>query len=177
MLNHVATNVFDSGVDHLVVVLGCNRRKIHHTIQPMDERSLRVVMNEDWSRGQASSIRCGYRSLVSDGIVANRVLIALADQPNVSAEHFRRLMNSVRDETLVAATNYPQGGGVPACLTRSILHRWIAGDGDIGMKRQIRELPDAQVQILECESGLEDIDTPEDYRRYRPSTSKASSAG
>lgn len=69
-----------------------------------DWPGFQIVRNEDRQAGMAHSIVLGVRT--AEQLGADGVLIALADMPFVSQDHFRRLIDACRGpDTLVASSN------------------------------------------------------------------------
>src|ERR1700722_15477383 len=87
----------------VVVVLGASAEVIRSQCSLGDAR---VLVNEGWEEGMASSIRLGVGALSGvDGCV-----VMTCDQPAVTVEHLSRL--TVGDE--VKASRYAGRNGIPA---------------------------------------------------------------
>ena len=108
----------------------------------------RTVINEDAEEGMASSIRAGVAACDDD------VLITLCDQPDVTAEHLRALVNA---NAPIAATAYSGTLGVPAYFAREFRDELLALRGDAGAKRII-EAHREVVKSIEFEDAAIDVD-------------------
>lgn len=150
----------EAGCDPVVVVLGAGADDVRR-----DARlSARLVDNPDWPEGIGSSLRAGLAAL--DG-AADAAVVALADQPHVSAALVGRLVDAWHAGAVAAVAAYDGHGRNPVLLDASI---WAAvaerARGDTGARVWLREHPDSVV-LVPCEDlGSEsDIDTPDDLAR------------
>lgn len=138
----------------VAVASGCDRTLVIWSsaapLPPM--RDVDFIENADWEEGIASSIR---KAVEAAGVA--RLLITLADQPLVTAEHLRRLVAS---PALIAATGYRGIAGVPAAFDPSLRSDLLALRGDRGA-RAIIEAHEAEV--IPFEAAAIDIDTQRDY--------------
>ena len=49
----------------------------------------RLLLNDDWEEGLASSIRAGVKAVQAEAPTAEGLLLMTCDQPRVTAEHLR----------------------------------------------------------------------------------------
>ena len=93
----------EAGCESVTVVLGA-------WVQPLT--ACRVVVNEQWSSGLASSLRCGLNALsIQDqdlGHNAIRAVVTLVDLPGLTAPAIRRVLDV--EHSLVAASYRGQQG-------------------------------------------------------------------
>src|SRR5436309_15777649 len=82
----------DGGCDPVVVVLGA---AAHDVVARARLDRATVVVNEGWSDGIGSSLRVGLTVVAELG--ATHVVVALADQPGVTADVVRRLADAPDD--------------------------------------------------------------------------------
>ena len=153
----------------LVVVLGSDSNEILGEVAAAEAR---VVVNEAWAEGMASSIRRGLLELEAAAPVElDAAVLTLCDQPFVSAEILERLVDvySRRRASLVAS-EYESGGervrGVPALFSRSLFPELKGLRGAEGARRVIARHSAACPTIHVPEAAF-DIDTPEDYLALR----------
>jgi len=83
--------------------------------------------NPEAEEGMASSIRAGVR-LAGD---ASRFLILLCDQPRVTADHLRALLDVAAP---IVATGYAGIAGVPAVFDARFAAELLALRGDVGAR-------------------------------------------
>lgn len=117
-----------------------------------------IVMNHDWDRGQAWSLRAGVRTAELDGHTA--VVVGVADQPLVGAEAWRRV--AAAPGSIVTAV-YGARRRPPVKLDATV---WplLPLDGDEGARALMRRHPE-MVRDVRCPGDPTDIDTLEDLRR------------
>jgi CTP:molybdopterin cytidylyltransferase MocA len=153
-----------AGCDPVVVVLGAAADEVVRAASL--ERAV-VVVNEGWSEGIGSSLRCGLSALADQRAGAGVVL--LVDQPNIGAETVRRLVATWQQSGARAVTaSYDGQQRNPVLLDAST---WAAvaatAQGDVGARAWLREHADDVVAVACDDLGSDaDIDTPADLERY-----------
>ena len=169
LLEHALGAMAAAGLDQLVVVLGAEADKIRERV---DLRGARVVVCPSWSQGQAASLRAGVAALRD----AEAVVVALGDQPGISAQAVERLLAARGDDVLAVRASY---GGVPAhpvVLERPLINRLGELRGDAGARDLLAAVA---VRHVTCD-GLghpADVDTPADLERLRSGNTEGPSAG
>lgn len=147
-----------AGCDPVVVVLGAGAKEV---LGSADLGDVVTVVNDDWASGMAGSFRAGVA--VCSGAAA--VVVALVDQPGVTAGVAQRLVAVWRAEAAKAVVAaYDGEPRNPVLLDASVWPDTLASaSGDVGARRWLREHPD-DVVVVECGdigTGV-DIDTAED---------------
>ncbi len=112
------------------------------------------VENEEWPRGPGTSIRCAVRHLLERD--ADQIILMSCDQPLVSAESLRRLIET---EPAIAAAEYSGTIGVPARFARAAWPKLLELRDDEGAKRLLLTGDCARVPMPEAAT---DVDTPAD---------------
>ena len=115
----------EAGCAPVVVVLGARGSEIE---AGCDLRGAQVVVNEHWAEGMASSLRLGVGAMPAD---VDGCVVLACDQPAVTAEHLRLLME--RGEDAVASA-YAGRQGVPACFAREVFGELMKLSGDRGAR-------------------------------------------
>ncbi|MCX6143707.1 MAG: nucleotidyltransferase family protein [Ignavibacteriales bacterium] len=141
----------------VIAVLGFASDRMQREI---DTLPIRIILNREWTEGIASSIRAGIDAVHPQ---AEGALISLCDQPAVSSELLSQLISLCSPEKPIAATEYNQTLGVPACLNRSIFPEVLLLQGDAGAKRVIARDRTRVAAHLFPQAAI-DIDTLEDYQ-------------
>jgi CTP:molybdopterin cytidylyltransferase MocA len=113
-------------------------------------------INPDAAEGIASSIRTGVRLAGNDA----RILITLCDQPLVTVEHLRALLDVGAP---IVATGYAGIAGVPAVFAPSLVPYLLALRGDRGARAVIEAHRDITT-VVPFEDASLDIDREEDVR-------------
>jgi molybdenum cofactor cytidylyltransferase len=150
-----AETALAAGIGPVVVIVGGDAEAYVPLLAGLP---LRVVMNESWKEGMASSLRAAVTAAREAG--AMRLLVMLADQPGVTSSHLQVL---AREESAVAATGYDFGAGPPALFAEELWDALEALRGDEGARSVLRAI--AGVSLVPASSPSEDIDAPDDYRR------------
>ena len=126
-----------------------------------------VVVNDGWSEGIGSSLRCGLSALSDQHAPA--ALVLLVDQPGIDAGVATRVIDTW-GETGAAAV-VPTYGGQPRNPVLLSATVWPAvaelARGDTGARAWLRTRPDGVVHVACDDLGSDaDIDTPADLERY-----------
>lgn len=153
----------DRGV-HMLHEAGCTPIVVVTGAAAIDVAGAVVVHNPDWRTGMASSLRLGLSALADD---CPAVVIALVDQPRVTAEAVRRLRAAYEAGARVAVATYAGRPRNPVLIAREHFAEAAAGaSGDVGARAFLRAHPELVVTVP-CEdvAAADDIDTPEDLRR------------
>lgn len=153
-----------AGLETIVVVAGVDIERIRDAARAVTP-PVRVAENPDPSRGQLSSLRVALAALGDDD--AEAVLVMPVDQPLVSADTVRRVVEAYRQHG--APIVRPSRGlrhGHPVVFDRSLFEELQRADLARGARDVIATHRDAVVDVpVEDEGAFVDIDTPEDYRR------------
>lgn len=148
------------GVGEIVVVLGHDKERVEEALELPE--NARVVVNERYREGQATSLAAGIDSL--DGS-SDAVVVLLADQPGITAEDVRSLarMYALR-RTPVVRLRFRDGPG-PALLSREIWHEVLALTGDTGARVLFEAHPELVEEVHVDEDAPVDVDVREDLER------------
>jgi molybdenum cofactor cytidylyltransferase len=144
----------------VLVVLGAHAEKI----QPyLNMPGLKVVVNEEWEEGMASSIRKGLAAMDQFYPHLDGIMFLVCDQPHLDHQLIRDLIQ-LQDETgkPVAACNYAGKLGTPALFHKTLFQELMQLKGDAGARKLLEEMKD-DVAMINFEQGSIDIDTLEDY--------------
>ena len=156
LLERVVRVVREAGVAAVVVVLGAEYEAIRAAV---DLSGVCVARNEDWAEGIAGSIHAGLRAVEEMAPDADGVLVLTCDQPRLTAEHLRALVEEFDPEG-IAASEYAGGAGVPAIFPRAMFAELYALSGDKGARALLKEAE--RVARVDFPGGEVDVDTPED---------------
>ena len=148
----------------LIVVLGSGAEEIKPVVA---DESVTVVINENWESGMGTSVAAGVKQL-SQFPDAVGVLFALIDQPLVNTEHYFKLIHAFcpGEKQIVASQSSSGWLGVPALFDSCYFEELSQLNGKHGAKSIIKKYPN-QVICIDAVERLEDIDTPEVYRKLR----------
>ena len=142
----------------MVVVLGANAEMIAPALSGL--ASVRTVVNQEWSKGLASSLAAGLSAVLEDA-TCDAVLVTLADQPLVDAAALRRLVAAFGGERRIVASSYDDTMGVPAIFAREHVDDLMRLTGDAGAGSWLRSRP-SEVTCVPLDAAAIDIDTVSD---------------
>jgi molybdenum cofactor cytidylyltransferase len=157
LVRHAAETALQTGAK-VVVVVGSGADQVRASLRDLP---LTVAENLDWQEGMASSIRAGI-TVLDKGVQS--AVIALCDQPKITAAHLLALATQVRAEQPIAASSYDGILGAPCGFHRSLFPRLLSLTGDSGARELIRHA-EGPVIAVPFEQGNFDIDTQADYDR------------
>ena len=160
LLSAAVAPLLEAGLERVVVVLGDRAEEVRRGARlPADPRLVLVICT-DWLDGMASSLKRGLEYCAG----ADAVVVALGDQPGVTAERVRMVTAAFgpgRDLVVPVHRGIPAH---PVLFGRSLFPELERLSGDVGAREVIRRHEGEAVEI-EVEV-LPDIDTEEDYRRF-----------
>jgi molybdenum cofactor cytidylyltransferase len=128
-----------------IVVIPSGNQPIRDALENLD---VTIIENTEAEEGMASSIRAGVNACDDD------VLITLADQPHVTAEHLRSLAQTGAP---IAATAYAGTLGAPAFFNSRFRGELLALRGDNGAKAILEEHRN-EVAAIKLDAAAEDVD-------------------
>jgi CTP:molybdopterin cytidylyltransferase MocA/SAM-dependent methyltransferase len=165
VLQHVLDALAEAGSAEVVVVLGQDAAEVESAIAWRTERR---VVNPAPERGLSSSLRLGFEAVGPD---ADAVLVALGDQPLVSVEAIRSLLDAPVDEArpIVAPVYADDGGRNPVLLRRPAFDLIAETEGDRGLGPVIAAHPEL-VKDIAIEGANPDLDTRADLARLVEAT-------
>ena len=168
LLERVVAAACGSQLDDVVVILGADHELIEQRVR---WGRARILVNPDHASGMSTSLRVGLAALGSD---VERAVVIMGDQLGVSSGLLDHLLEvhavSLRPAAALSVAGLLQP---PVVLRRDLWDEVMALSGDVGARALIRTRPEL-VAPLVLGSDVEqpvDIDTPDDWRRYRSSTS------
>jgi len=121
-----------------------------------------IVRNERFVSGMASSIACGIRAIHP---VADAVLILLADQPLITADHLLTMRNAwLASPASIVASSYSETVGPPVIFPASYFESLLQLRGDHGARAVIVENKESVIRISFADAAV-DVDTPGDLQK------------
>jgi CTP:molybdopterin cytidylyltransferase MocA len=162
LVDRAVRTLRDGGCAPVIVVLGAGADEVRRTAR-LDGV---VVDNADWKTGMASSLRCGLTALADTQ--AGAAVIALVDQPGMSAEAVERLIERWRGGAVAVVASYHGKQRHPVLLDARVWEALAASaTGDVGARTWLRAHPDDVVHVA-CDDVADagDIDVPADLERF-----------
>ncbi len=165
LVRRAAERLLAAQLDEVVVVLGARSDEIRTALEGL---AVRFVTAPDWRSGQAASLAAGLSALSPR---AGAVLVALGDMPDIEPALVDRLLAGFDpDERREIIRPRARSGrpGHPVLFGRRFFEALTAIIGDEGARSVIAAHPEYLVEIeAGSDAPLIDLDTPEDWARYR----------
>jgi molybdenum cofactor cytidylyltransferase len=163
LLTRVLTTVRSSRIDEIVLVLGHEAAAIEASI---DARNLKLVINERYREGMASSLAAGLAALTPQ---ISAAFIVLADQPFVLPNTLDQLIaayDATRAPIVMPTHNGTRGN--PVLLDRSIFSEITALKGDVGARAIFaNHMEEIQKVPVDDPGILVDFDNQEDWEKFQ----------
>ena len=161
IIETVLHNLREAPVDEIIVVVGADAQRLRGVCEAY---GVRIVANEEWERGQSTSVLAGLRACGGEAAV-----VLLGDQPFIGAEAVERLVSAFSEGARVAVATYGGKRRNPVLFSREVwplLEAELAGDE--GARSVLRRHPELVVEVP-CEEVGDpaDVDTREDLRRLQ----------
>lgn len=157
-----------SPLQQIIVVVGRDAEQIQ---QVLAGRAATFVHNPDSAGDMLSSVRCGLRALPAP---CEAVLVVLGDQPGITSRLVGELIRAFRGQT--AEDGMPRRGiivpthagrrGHPLLFAARFRDELLTRYDGVGLHGLLAAHPEELVELeVSTAAELEDMDTPEDYRR------------
>jgi len=162
-LQHVVDVIRSADVEEVVVVLGHDAPGIKLTMTWFEGRT---AINEEWGRGQLSSMIAGLNAFEEPG--PQGVLFWPVDHPLVPPDLIKELLEAFRDSgKAIIIPEYEGRRGHPVIFRASLYDELRDADPRIGAREVIRRHPDDIHTVPTDHKGvLVNIDTPGDYSTH-----------
>lgn len=129
-----------------------------------------TVENNEWQRGMGNTLKFGLTELRNANPGLDAVLIMVCDQPAVTSDHLRKLIERAgRSSKSIIASSYKDTLGVPALFRKQHFGQLAAIADGVGAAKLIREKRD-EVEAIALPHGEIDLDTLNDYLMYTAPT-------
>jgi molybdenum cofactor cytidylyltransferase len=180
VLTHVISVFRSAGVEDVLVVTGGVKEQVEELVSGLH---VRTVFNEAFQTGEMlSSIQCGLRALTPPPPLRLRyrsaqrerqkgaVLIGLGDQPQVQAGSVRKVYEAfLETRSNLVVPSYRMRRGHP-WLAASLLWEELLKLEPPQSPRDFLNTHQAKIQYVNVDDPgiLADLDTPEDYLKFKP---------
>ncbi len=165
VLERVMGVIQAAGVEDVVVVTGAAQAEIETLCRRL---GVRVVFNPAYaSEEMLSSLQVGLRSMPAE---TDAAMVTLGDQPQIEQATVEKLVGVHRtSQGELIVPSYQRRRGHPWILGRRLWAEVLAMKAP-DTPREFLNRHASEIHYLEVDSDsiLQDLDTPEDYRRARP---------
>ena len=164
ILDHILKQLQAAGVEDVVVVTGHEAYKVREIAA---QHNVTTIHNPDYAMGEMlSSLKIGLRAM-PDNVTAT--LVVLGDQPRIQPEIVRLVMQAYADgKGSIVAPSYEMRRGHPILIDRQYWNEILALPVD-GAPRDVINAHAGEIAyvVVDTDSVLGDVDTPEDYDKER----------
>lgn len=164
VLTHVISVFREAGVEDILVVTGGAKEQVEGLVA---ELPVRTVFNPQYESGEMlSSIQCGLRALSAQ---AQAALIGLGDQPQVQAGSVRKVCEAYLEaKSSLVVPSYRLRRGHPWLAARPLWADMLKLQSPQS-PRDFLNAHQAEIRYVELDDPniLADLDTPEEYRKWR----------
>ncbi len=165
LLQHSLESLINSAADETILVLGHEADRIREALPALPTK---IVINPDYRQGMASSLRQG---LLAMDRSSEAFLVLLADQPAIGPEIVNTIIRAFRQADPargIVRPMYRGRPGHPVLIGARYLQEALQLQGDVGARRILMNHPADILEIaVEQDVVLRDIDTPEEYQKYK----------
>lgn len=160
MLESVITNVVESEVDVIFVVLGAFREELEKIVS---KTFAKCCYNDDYKNGMLSSVKCGFRNIPSG---SEAVLVFQGDQPLITPKVINEVVKAFRNSGKgIIIPVHKNRRGHPLMVDKKYFHEIVKLDPGEGLRSLSRKFPDDIYEVVTDEAGiLRDFDTFEEYK-------------
>ena len=162
LISHVVAEAVAADLQPVVVVTGAYHAEMSDALRGL---AVALVYNPHWETGMASGIAVGVKEALYLAPSLQAFVVAVCDQPYISAELFRSLVQqqAVSGKGIIACT-YAETQGTPVLFAARYFNELAALRGEAGARQLLKQYPD-EVAAVPFPQGKIDIDTEEDFRQ------------
>jgi molybdenum cofactor cytidylyltransferase len=157
LAQHAIDAATEAGVDEIVVVLGHEVTRVREALKL--PASARAVVNPAYSSGMAGSLAVGLRAVDP---ASEAAVVLLADQPGVTAQHVRALLDAFTSRHATMVRLRFRAGPGPGLLARAIWAEASTLEGDVGARALMDLHPELVEEVDISGEAPHDVDRPED---------------
>ena len=159
LIRRTVREVCDAGFDDVLVVVGHEHDKVRAALEGLP---IRHVVNLAHATGLGSSFRTAVEHLGGSAAA----MFALGDQPFVTANEYRRILDTYREQApAVVSVRYGDVMAPPHLFSRQLFPE--LAQLMHGARSVLEQHRDETVVLQFPPELLQDVDTPEDYERAR----------
>jgi molybdenum cofactor cytidylyltransferase len=162
LLDHTIRSLLEGGVAEVIVVVSADaRRELARDVSAMNDARVRVLENEDPSRGMFSSIQIGVAEATGDAL-----LVLPGDMPFVRPETVRAVIAKYRERPAIVSPRYKGKRGHPVVMPLLLRDEIAATAPTANLHDVIHHHQDERVDLAVEDAGVNrDVDTRADLER------------
>lgn len=164
IVRRVVESALSSNVDEVIIVLGWEADKVRDELRDLP---CRFVMNEDYEKGQSSSVKVGLAEMAAG---TEAVLILPGDVAMIDTHSINKVIEAYnkRKSPIVVASHAGRRGH-PILLSKELFNEIeLIDEATFGLKSVVvRHESEVQTVETDSENVLLDIDTPQDLKHLK----------
>ena len=167
-LQHIVEVLRSARIINIVIVLGAEAEEIQKSLTWFDGK---IVVNEEWQKGQLTSIITGLNNLdmaMTDPEEINGAMICPIDHPLLSQALIVNLLYGYwtsKKKIIIPTFNGQRGH--PVVFDKDLFDELRSAPPDVGARAVVYKNTDDVYEVPVKEDGiLINIDTHEDYQKY-----------
>jgi molybdenum cofactor cytidylyltransferase len=164
IVRRVVESALSSNVDEVIIVLGWEADKVRDELRDLP---CRFVMNEDYEKGQSSSVKGGLAEMAAG---TEAVLILPGDVAMIDTHSINKVIEAYnkRKSPIVVASHAGRRGH-PILLSKELFNEIeLIDEATFGLKSVVvRHEIEVQTVETDSENVLLDIDTPQDLKHLK----------
>jgi len=156
VIRHVVQTALEAGLDPVTVVVGPDRETLRAALEGLP---VRMVGNDDYEKGLASSIRAGVAAIAAE---VDAALFLLGDMPLIAPRHLGPLLAAFApaQSRSICIPTYSTKRGNPVLWSAQYFPHLLQLSGDQGARVLFHDLTDQIVEVEMSDNAvLVDIDT------------------
>ena len=159
-LQHIVETLHSARILDVAIVLGAEAEQIKKTLTWFDGK---VVINENWQKGQLSSIISGLNAVESKDV--HGAMICPVDHPAISQSLLVDLLQAFwKSKKSIVIPIYHGRRGHPVIFENTLFDELRNAPLDVGARAVVHDHPNDIFEMATDEGGVVlDIDTPSDY--------------
>ncbi len=161
-LEQIISVLKHSDVDRITVVLGAEADTIRKSV---DLTGTNIVINQDYQRGQLSSLTAGIKESPED---TEAILICLVDNPFITEEVVNKIVQTFKEtNNPIIVPVFEKERGHPTLFSRSLFNELLSAPEEKGARHVLYSNEDKVLELEVSERGISiGIDTPDDYKLH-----------
>ena len=161
-LEQIISVLKHSDVGRITVVLGAEADTIRKSV---DLTGTNIVINQDYQRGQLSSLTAGIKESPED---TEAILICLVDNPFITEEVVNKIVRTFKEtNNPIIVPVFNKRRGHPTLFSRSLFNELLSAPEEKGARYVLYSNEEKILELEVSERGISiGIDTPDDYKLH-----------
>ncbi|MBI2361289.1 MAG: nucleotidyltransferase family protein [Deltaproteobacteria bacterium] len=163
-LEHIVASLAQTKVERMIVVVGRDAEEIRSKLARLP---VTWVVNNDYAKGQLSSLVTAIRRLQEEGAVIDGILVHLVDHPLISPELVDRMIaRFYESKKLIVLPRHKGKRGHPVIFSKDLFAELMSAPLEQGAKAVVHAHRGDTLEVETDEAGITvDIDTQDEYRK------------